>query len=124
MSRILVFRFPVILGVVCVFLGSALSLAWADKVPPPRRAETRKPASARPAARPVARPAKDDDKELVDLSKRKPAEGWDRPYLLAAYGLTWLILMLYLVSLASRMSSTESRLESMERQLKDQLSED
>lgn len=127
MNYTFVYRLTAVLSLLGLLVGAYPSVVWADKVPPPKRVEKRKPAPAAKTTKNVASASKNNDAEQgvpVDLSKRKISDKWDQPYLLAAFGLSWLILLVYLVSLASRLSSTENRLRAMEQQLQDQLPSD
>ena len=97
----------------------------ADISPPFKRAKKVAPLRAKPTPRPRAlaqekpvprKAASKTNAEFatVDLSKRPRKKGWDYPYLLAAYGVVWLILMIYLLSLARRMVGTTAQLAALE----------
>lgn len=98
---------------------------FAETRVPSRRATKAAPRSTKPAPRLRAvaqgklrrgKAASKTNAEFatVDLSKRPRKKGWDYPYLLAAYGVVWLILMVYLLSLARRMVGTTSELAALE----------
>jgi len=73
------------------------------------------PAAARKA--PSIRDKASNAFKAVDLNKVKHKAGWDRPYLLAAYGVVWLVLVFYIVGLARRLRQTDAELARMQRRL-------
>ncbi len=85
------------------------------KAAPRTKMEVRAKTTSRPTVRAtVKKTGTDKQYTLVDLKKRPLKPGWDQPYLLAAYGAVWLILFLYLLSLARRMTSTDDQLAALE----------
>lgn len=108
-----------LLCALCIALGAQ----WAVAAPAPTKAAAPKPTPrAKVAAKPAASPT-DKAKQLakgfqqVDLNKRKLSPNWDRPYMLAAYGIVVVALLLYLLSLARRMTHTDGQLAQIERRL-------
>lgn len=64
---------------------------------------------------------KNGNLESVDLQQKATNPKWDQPYLLAAYGVVWLVMMLYLVILVRRLTRTDSEIRGLEEQLNDLL---
>lgn len=82
------------------------------------KAAARNAPAARDAKAPTARRASNAFKP-VDLNAQKHEPGWDRPYLLAAYGVVWLVLMIYIIGLSRRMRQTDADLLQLQRRLAD-----
>lgn len=81
-----------------------------------------KPSAARPTAARTTSKAASQSKpstgevyKLANTPKTDP--NWDKPYLMAAYALSWLLFLAYLVSLAIRSQALESNLERLERKI-------
>lgn len=123
-----------LLCALCIALGAQWAVAApapikaaAPKAAAPKAAKAATPRTkptprAKVAAKPAASPT-DKAKQLakgfqqVDLNKRKLSPNWDRPYMLAAYGIVVVALLLYLLSLARRMTHTDGQLAQIERRL-------
>ena len=72
-----------------------------------------------PLKRPPKReiPMKPEGSEEVDLNQKNTDPYWDRPYLLAAYALVWLVLLLYFFSMRLRQKSTDDELLRLQREI-------
>jgi CcmD family protein len=72
-----------------------------------------------PLQRPPKReiPMKPEGSEEVDLNEKNTDPYWDRPYLLAAYALVWLVLLLYFFSMRLRQKSTDDELLRLQREI-------
>lgn len=110
---------------VCGWLSLAHAEAPSKKVVPSKSSKASKSVGARKT--PTApKKVKASDKKAqklkqsfapVELNKKKQSAGWDQPYLLAAYGVVWLLLLFYFLGLAKRMGSTDKQLKQIERRL-------
>lgn len=77
--------------------------------------------AAAPAPRKGTKAAPKDVNESfkpVDLSKMKKSPHWDRPYMLAAYAIVWLLFMFYVFQLARRVNTTDKQLAQIEARLR------
>lgn len=129
-SRMLV---VVCLVCLCVVSGS-LSTAEADIRPPSPenrplvQPQDNKQPEKKSAPEPVKQvknqPEKAGQLEPVNLHQQNANPKWDQPYLLAAYGAVWLVLLLYLLMLARRLTQTDTQLRMLEEQLSDLLPPD
>ncbi len=57
--------------------------------------------------------------QAVDLGKRSFSPYWDRPYMLAAYALFWLVIFIYFLAMAIRLSKLERQVLALEKKLKE-----
>ncbi len=128
------FRFFIIL----LSLALSFSLAHADSSAPTSskgkksfpssrknlKKKLKKDSSFQTSSRKLDKGGKGDEGyELIDLSKRKRAWDWDRPYLLAAYAALWLFVFFYLLFLTRRLFQTERQIEDFQRLLDEKLSQ-
>ncbi|MCB9637589.1 MAG: hypothetical protein H6727_01625 [Myxococcales bacterium] len=119
------------------FFVLALSLLvpaglFAETPPPTARREAPKPApvatpkpapaKAKAEAPAKAKEAKDAKKgqpkmELVNFAQNKRDPYWDRPYLLAAYFLAWLVYFFYMLTMRTRQRDVQEELARLQREL-------